>query len=222
MLKKTLGCLIGLTLLFIFGTEVRANVLINEFSSYDSNDWVELYATEDTDISNWILRDNASSVIVAVPAATTISAGGFYVIDANNRLNIDTDAVKIYKSDDLTKVDEIDYGGSGQVCAPGSGQSVGRFENGNTIERFAVQTKGATNTGASLAPCPTPAPSPTNSPTPAPTTAPTSAPTAAPTATPTKSPKPTLIPSATPDPFNNEKLMPPKARAEAKVIISLK
>jgi len=199
-MKKKFSCIISLVFLFSFYSKVHAQVLINEFSSFESSgDWVELHASETTNISGWILRDAATTVMTQIPDGTSIGSSDFYVVDVGNRLNKDGDTIKLFKSDDQTKVDEIDYGGSNEVCTPGSGQTVGRFENGNTIDRFSTGTKGATNTGATLSPCPspTPTPPPTASSTPAPF--PTLIPTKSPTPSPIPTIKPTPFPTATPD-----------------------
>ncbi|KKU09144.1 MAG: putative cell surface glycoprotein, partial [Candidatus Woesebacteria bacterium GW2011_GWB1_45_5] len=188
-------------LLFLFPSSISAQVIINEFSSFDSSgDWVELYAIENTDISGWILRDAAASKMETIPDGTAIGPSGFYVVEVGNRLNVDGDIVKLLMPDDVTIVNQIPYGSEGGVCAPGQGGSVGRVDNGNVVERFAAPTKGLTNTGAQLNPCPTPTPSPTRSPTPTPdpTQAPATAPTATPAPTPTKTPIPTKTPSPKP------------------------
>ena len=178
--------------------------MINEFSSFTSDDWVELYAIENTDISNWILRDLANTPIATVSAGTSIgpSTSKYYVIDAGNRLNIGSDTVKILMPDDITIVNQISYGGNNQVCAPEKDtESVGRVDDGNTIERFAFTTKGISNVGSQLNSCPTPTPEPTSAPTSTPTATPnpTAAPTKTPTPIPTKSPtpKPTTTSSPT-------------------------
>ena len=168
--------------IFLFWTKnVLARVVINEFSSSSSNDWVELYSDEDIDISGWILRDNASSIVKAIPKYTLIGPSGsvpkYYVIDASNRLNIDTDKVILLKSDDSTIVDQVSYGGEGKVCAPTGNQTIGRFPDGTgNFVRFSVATDWREN-NAPQDPCPTPTPTPTpspiltTSPTPSPATA---------------------------------------------------
>jgi hypothetical protein len=176
---------------------VFADVVINEMNTWESSgDWVELFSAEDTNISGWILRDSADSIVETIPQGTSIgpSSSNYYVLDARNRLNKDTDTVILIKSDDLTLIDEIDYGGVGQVCSPGSGQTIGRFPDGNnTVERISTPSKGSSNSSATRDSCPTPTPSPTSTPTPTPTSTPTPTPTATPTptSTATKTPTPT-------------------------------
>jgi hypothetical protein len=200
MFKKLLF-LILIFSFFFFPRNVFAQVVINEFSSSTSDDWVELYSSEDVDISGWILRDSASSEVKTLPASIFIgpSSSKFYVIDASNRLNLDTDTVKIFKSDDSTLVDQITYGGDGNICAPNGDQTIGRLPDGTgSFVRFASATKGSENI-ASVDPCPTPtpSPSPTTTPTPDPTTAPTTTPTPTITSTPVPTKKATPMPTQT-------------------------
>ncbi len=183
--------------LLLTPSSVNAQVVINEFYSYEtSGDWIELYASEDTDISGWILRDT-TSVMKTIPQGIQIGpmSSLFYVAEVGNRLNKDGDRIVLYKDDDTTLVDEVPYGDEGGVCTPGAGQSAGRFPDANsTIERFATPTKGNSNDSATLDPCPTPTPSPTS--TPAPTLTPTPQPTS--TNTPTPTPRPTNTPTRRP------------------------
>ena len=191
-------------LLLFSPAAAHAQVVINEMSTWEtSGDWVELFSAEDIDISGWKLRDSASTVIETVPQGISIgpSTSKYYVIEAGNRLNRDVDTIKILKSDDSTTVNEIDYGGVGQVCAAGSGESIGRYPDGNnTVDRFASPTKNLSNDQASLNPCPTPTPTPTPKPTPSPIPTPTSTPTSTKTPTPTPSKTPTPKPTTTPEP----------------------
>lgn len=163
-------------------------MVINEISSWDSTgDWIELYALENTDISGWILRDNANKPIKTVPGGTIIgpSTNSFYVIEAGNRLNKDSDFIKLLRSDDATVVDSIIYGESGSPCAPGQGESIGRYPDANSvIDRFSAVTKNSSNNLGTLLSCPTPTFEPTNSPAPTATSKPTDAPTLKPTYTP--------------------------------------
>jgi len=198
--------LLTLIFFFFFPKEILANVLINEISSYESTgDWVELYSYEDATISGWILRDTSSTKVATIPENISIGpsfASLFYVIDAGNRLNKDGDIIKLYRSDDSSLEDSISYGSAGGVCAPSTGESIGRVENGNTIERFSTSSRGLTNSGISLNACPTSTPEPTVTSTPTSTTTPTSTPTKTATATPTKTatakPTTTATPKETP------------------------
>lgn len=175
--------------------KVNAQVVINEFSSNTSTDWVELYSSEDVDISNWTLQDSTSEM-GNVTAGTVIgpNSDSFFVVSVSNRLNKDGDEISLFDATGVLK-DKITYGDKGGPCLPSDAGSIGRYPDANaTIDRFATATKGATNTSASLDPCPTPTPEPTANPTVTPTPSSTKTPT--PTPVPTK--KPTSKPTATP------------------------
>jgi len=133
---------------FLSASTTSAQVVINEFSSSDSNDWVELYALEKTDISGWILDDEGTKTnIRVIPANTIIDTDikTIYLIDSDfvkDRLNNSGDIITLYKSDGMTIVDQISYGNKGGVCSPNMGESAGRYPDSNaTIERFKSPTK---------------------------------------------------------------------------------
>ena len=181
-------------LAFLFVNEVNAQVVINEFSSDSSDDWVELYAIEDVDISGWILRDTATSIVKTIPQGTTLNTSNslFFVVEVGNRLNKDGDIIKLLKPDDATIVDQLSYGNEDGVCVPSGGQSVGRYPDSNSvIERFKTPTKGSSNASAELEPCPAPTSEPAATFTPTPTPKPTKNPTNSPTDKPSKTPTPT-------------------------------
>lgn len=180
---------------FIFPPIVNAQVVINEFSSNGNSDWIELYSPEDWDISGWILDDDGTATNLEEFANGTVigPSNQYLIIEVGNRLNDSGDIISLY-SKDSSLVNQVSYENKGGVCAPGSSQSVGRVDNGNTIERFDTPTKKATNVGAQLDPCPTPTPTPTFSPTPSPTT------TSSPTSKPIPTPTPTLTKTPTPKP----------------------
>jgi len=167
--KILTSAIMGVVFLGFFTGKAWAQVKINEFYSWEtSGDWVELYSSEDVDISGWILRDMASSVVKTFPAGTLIGPGSsqFYIVEAGKRLNKDGDLIKLYQEDDATLVDQVNYGDEGGVCTPSAGQTAGRLPDGSSgVTRFASETKGASNTAAEE-PCPSPTPSPSPSPTP--------------------------------------------------------
>ncbi|MCX6704681.1 MAG: hypothetical protein NTZ07_04560 [Candidatus Woesebacteria bacterium] len=200
--------------LFIFPQKLSAQVVINEFSSYESSgDWVELYAIEDATISGWILRDTATSKMATIPQGISIGPSNisrFYVINVGDRLNRDGDVIKLLKQDDSTLVDQISYGTQGEVCAPGHGQSVGRYPDANaTIDRFSSPTQGTSNNNVMLDPCPTPTPSPSLAPATPPTLSPTSTPakTSTPASTPTRTLTPSQVKSPSPTPAGSPEEM---------------
>lgn len=206
MLKRLQVLILFYILLAFSPTIISAQVVINEFSSWEkSGDWVELYAYDDTNISGWLLRDSLDTTkIFTLPDNTIIGPGSspYFVAVVGNRLNKDKDTLRLLKSDDKTLIDQIKYGSDGEVCAPQEGQSVGRVNNGNTIERFSLPTKGASNVGALLDPCPIPTSLPTATPQPTYTVAPTPTPKPISTIKPTAKPtlKPTTKPTLTPRP----------------------
>lgn len=191
-------------LFLIFASDVSAQVVINEFSSWESSgDWVELYSDEDVDISGWILRDTASTVVNTIPSEISIgpSTSKFFIIGAKNRLNKNEDIIKLYKEDDSTLVNQVSYGDEADVCVPNQGQSAGRFPDGTgSFVRFASHTEGTTNT-SSQDPCPTPTPEPAT-PEPAKQTASPS-----PSESPSSTPKPTVKAAATKKPTSKPKVI---------------
>jgi len=186
---------LAIFLLTIFQTTISAQVVINEFSSSTSDDWIELFAYENTDISGWILDDDGTATdMKEIPSDIIIgpSSNQFYVVEVSNRLNNGGDILILLKPD-RSEVDRISYGDKGGVCTPSELGSIGRYPDANsTIERFKTAlSKGSSNNTSELDPCPTPTPEPTDSPTP--TTKPTNTPTSKPTSTsvPTSKPKAT-------------------------------
>lgn len=193
---------------FVFPTIAFAQVVINEFSSGTTSDWVELYntATESADLSTFRLRDSTASN--KKDLSGSLVAGGFLSFPFSNYLNKDGDVVKLIElvGGDEVIVEEIAYGDTGGVCAPSTTESIGRYPNGSsTIVRFSSQTRDFSNDSAAQNPCPTLTPSPTPTPSLTPTQSPTPstpAPTSTktPSPTPTKTPKPTKTPSPKPIP----------------------
>jgi len=59
--KKILLFIISSFVFLLQPQAVNAQVVINEFSSSTSDDWIELFSPEDIDISNWVLKDTANS-----------------------------------------------------------------------------------------------------------------------------------------------------------------
>jgi len=71
------------------GPVVEGSVLkLNEIMSKDvgdNPDWIEVYnsGTQDMNISGYFLNDKATAGGYEIPAGTIITAGGFYLVDAN-------------------------------------------------------------------------------------------------------------------------------------------
>ena len=195
-MSKTLLLVIIFFLLLV--PIASAQVVINEFSSSTSHDdWIEIYALEDTTLTGYKLThlttEGDESEMATFPSVESISKGEFLIVDARNYLNKDGDVIRLYKPDN--SVEEISYGDKGGVCSPSSNGSVGRlWQNGvegtNWIDHFSNQTKLLSNKDNILEPCPSPTLEPTETttptntpktPTPIPTPKPTSTPTPAPT-----------------------------------------
>lgn len=190
--------LLSILIFVLFPLTANAQIVINEFSSGTTSDWIELYdvSTESTDLSSYKLMDSGTNNKIL---SGTISPSGFISFSFSNWLNNGGDTVRLFKNDVL--VDSIPYGGSDQVCTAGASESIGRYPDGNnTVERFSTQTRDFSNNSTTLNPCPTPTPEPTNTPTPTPTPTHTSTATPNPTAAPTKTPVSTSTKSPTPKP----------------------
>jgi len=192
---KVIAWLLGsLVILFLFPKIARAQVVINEFSSFSAYDWVEIYniSTESADLSLYKLKDKygnekpLSGIIAPYP-------NGFSSVDWYNKLDKTGDVVNLIRVSDGFLIDSVSYGLEGGVCAPEDGESVGRYPDANqTIERFSTSSRNVSNNDTPRDPCPTPTPEATATPTP------TNSPTATPTKTPTPTPSTTLRASPTP------------------------
>lgn len=182
----------------IYPKEAFAKLWINEFFSYGSDDWVEIYNdnSDPVNLGTYQLRDETESHNVTLSG--DIASGGFFIVEYNNYLNIGGDTIKLVSVNDESNVlDQVQYGSSGNdVLAPKSGQSAGRSSDGGSQwVIFLTDSKENSNNDSSVVPTITPTPSktptPTNSPTPKKTPTPTKAPTA------TKIPTVTKVPTLT-------------------------
>lgn len=211
--------------LFFFSTKITYAQLINEFSSAagtssdpDYPDWVEVYFDSGLDPSLYQLKDGSNNTKNLSEATCS---GGVCVVDWSNRLTNTGDTIKLVLiSSPDSNVDQITYGGDGNVCVPDHGFTIGRvagvnspYSPTNVWERFSTSSKGKTNNNGVISPCPAPTPIPTNTPTntPAPTNTSvpnTPTPTPKPTATLTPTIKPTPRPTTVPKDYTaeNEKL----------------
>lgn len=121
---------------------------INEASTADSNDWVEIYNSKDAapiDLSQYRIRDSSSKNKKDLQG--NIVPDGFYVVDFRNWLNNSGDSIKLLKVNGAEEqiIDQIVYG-KGGICLPKTGESIGRLPDGSqTIVRFVSPSKGATN-----------------------------------------------------------------------------
>lgn len=190
-MKRT-AFVITFIIFLIFPRVANAQLVINEFSSSGSDDWVEVYlqseATESAQLSNYRLRDNTENNKLDLNGE--LSPGSYKAFDFGNKLNNTGDNITLRKleGDTETVIDQISYGDKGVLCAPGDGKSIGRKPDGNgSFVVLDSQTKGSANS-EDVFTCPTPTPSPTTSPTP----------TASPTPTPSPSPSASSSPKPTP------------------------
>jgi len=185
---------------FGFAKKVNAQVVINEFSPASNpngyGDWIELYVYEDTNLSDYYLthiKTDGTEGNITIPEPYNYGPnsenGKYKVISVGNFLGNTGDRIRLYRRGNPNPIDDISYGDQGGVCVPSQTGSVARIpDGGNTIDRLAVHTQGATNGELVTDPCPTPTPIPTSTPTSTPTPKPTNSPTATTTSKPTSTP----------------------------------
>ncbi len=194
MTKKLLLFLI---FFFIFPKQVSAEMVINEFSSGTTTDWVEIYntGTVSAQLSGFRIGDSTSSN--KKDLSGELGAREFQVVTFSNWLNNDGDVVKLIRvvGEKEELLEEMPYGSAGGLCTPTGSGSIGRFpDGGSSIVRFLDNTQGVSNNGAQEDLCPTPTPTPTSTPIPSPS--PTSKP-LTPTSTKTPTPTSTVTPKTT-------------------------
>lgn len=195
MTKVGLIRIVLTSLFFLFPKIVSAQIVINEIGPLSSPDWVEIYnfSPESVDLTGYILRD--SSVTNEFSLSGELGPGGFVVFDWSNRLNNSGDIVKLVSKADSQVIEEVPYGDKGGVCLPTEFGSIGKpIDGGNTIERFLASSRGLTNSGSTLDPCPAPTSVPTSTSSPTPTQKPIVTNSPSPTFKPTKKPSPTRVP----------------------------
>jgi len=136
------------------GPVVEGSVLkLNEIMSKDvgdNPDWIEVYnsGTQDIDISGYFLNDKAVAGGYEIPTGTIITAGGFYLVDANESgesISSGGEDVSLAEPDGtivdhtitpdmssdvgLTWAREIDGAGEWMVSSPTPGSSNGSAAN---------------------------------------------------------------------------------------------
>lgn len=197
---------LGFVFFISFPEIAKAQVLINEFSSGTTSDWIELYniSTESADLSSYKLMDSSTN---DKPLSGSIPPGGFASFNFSNWLNNSTpDGVRLFNGSNL--VDSIYYGDENQVCYALGTESIGRYpDGGNTIDRFSTPTRDASNNSATLNPCPAPTPVPTQTPSPTPVPTPVSTPTFIPAPVKTPTPKPSPVKTSSPTPFETPSVL---------------
>lgn len=199
-IRPGLRVLQGLALSVLFAVPVHATVVINEFSSGTSSDWVELYntGTASADLSIYRLRDSTDSN--KKDLSGSLSSGGITSFSFSNYLNNGGDTIKFIRIENESEIieEQISYGDVGGLCASSESQSIGKLPDGSsTIVRFSSSTRDATN-NSSQEPCISP--TSTSAPTVTLTKSPTITSTSAPTNTPTPTPASKIIVTNTPTP----------------------
>jgi len=203
-MKKLL--ILFLFVFLFFPKQVSAQVVINEFSSENSSDWIEIMNTSagEMDLTGWIIKDMATTSVYEF-SGVKLLAGELCVFGVSNRLNNGGDKIRLINGS--TDIDCVAYGnGAGEFCgvsaditAPSSGETASRVPDGTGSWIIGSSSKSST-TCESLSPTPTPSPtaSPTESPTEAPTSTPdpSSPPTLSPTPKPTVLSKKTFVPTS--------------------------
>lgn len=190
---------------------VFANLYINEFSSYSSSDWIELYNSgqEDRDLSKYCIRDSSSTNKLVLNGV--LGSGQFTSFDWSDKLNKSGDDIKLFLNCDESQSpeDQVKYLASGgDINLPGENQTAGRStDGGGHWVLFASATRGGPNSALvvpTVTPTPTEAPVPTRTPTPTRIPTPTRVPTT------TKTPTPTLTPTVKPENTQKPSLSPTK------------
>ncbi|MBI4096991.1 MAG: lamin tail domain-containing protein [Candidatus Levybacteria bacterium] len=175
------------------------DVVINEFFSNGSSDWVEIFnkSNNPVDLSLYRLRDGSATNKVDLSGVIDIGDNGFLTFPWGDNLNNAGDVIKLILVSDESIVDQVGYGNAGSdVAAPSINQSAGRQTDGDgSWILFSSVSKGTSNASSQPAPPPTTVPTATLTPTKTPT--PTNSPTPSKTPTPTKVPTPTKIPTPT-------------------------
>ena len=203
---KALICFLLLVILSV--KNIKAQIVINEFSSSGSDDWIELYniSSNQIDLNGWSIKDTASTSVKEFNEKLLVPESGYCIVEVGNRLNSSTsankDRIELYQSGVLK--DCVAYGDGDIFCsgkdkndvdAPVEKQTASRSPNGTGEWRSSQATKKYSNDEtlppANLNICIEPTPTPSPTPTPTPSKSPTPSPTPTPSSTPAKSPTPT-------------------------------
>ncbi len=126
-------------------------VRINEFSSHDAADWVELYNTTLTavDPTNWQIKNVIGDSHTIVMG--TIEAHGFLLVNVGDFLDETADTIQL-ADDEANAIDEVSYGSGALVPASTSGHSSGRIMDGGLLWNVNTPTPSATNVTDLLSP----------------------------------------------------------------------
>jgi hypothetical protein len=118
------------------------SVVINEFSSDSSADWVELYNTTSAviDLTGWRIKNSAAGV-----QTITGSVGAHDFMLVNMRDFLESGAGTIVLADDADAVNSAVNYGDTTIPAPAAGQSTTRTINGGAAWTTGSPTPGTTN-----------------------------------------------------------------------------
>jgi len=140
-----------------------ANIVINEFVSDNTTEWVELYnkGTSSVDLTGWTLEDEASNS-KSLAVLGTIAGGGYKVYTCTSGwLNNAGDIIWLNDSTGAN-VDRVGYETSGDAPVPDAGRSTGRCPNGVDTDNDAADfTKLDITTAGAANACPRDATAPT-------------------------------------------------------------
>lgn len=123
-------------------------VVINEFSSYSSVDWVELYNTTSSAVSlnGWKLENSSNTNSKIADLSGSLGPNAYLKVGVGDRLNQDGDIITLVH--DTNHQTSVAYGNkSGAVIgAPGDGQSAGQLPDGmGNWQIFDTPTPGQPN-----------------------------------------------------------------------------
>jgi hypothetical protein len=177
---KIISISVFFLIIFLFSAEkVFAQVVINEFSSNSSPEWVEIYNTspdQTVDLFGWQIIDG-NGVSDDITLSGCILPLSFRLFNhADGWLNNGGDTISLKNSGNELVGESVVYGTFGMVAIPLAGKSAGRDPNGGSSWQVFDSPSPVNND------CQFASPTPTSTLTPTPTTNPPT-PTSAPTAT---------------------------------------
>lgn len=162
--------------LFFIVSKVKAQVIINEFSSNSDPEWVELYNSfnEIVNLTEWKITDGNTSTSDDLILNGCIANQGFRSFSRSSGWLNDTggDTINL-KDSNGNQIDQVIYGSGGIVGIPQSGRSASRVPDGN---QSWVILDSATQQNDNCQIFPTPSPSPVSTPIQTPTAIPSPTP----------------------------------------------
>jgi len=164
-MKRTILFLFCVIVSLFITSEIKAQVVINEFSSNSDPEWVELYnnGTANIELTGWKLIDEGGGV---ENLSGTIFIKGYFVYERKKGWlnNTDGDVISLIDASG-NSINSVVYGHSGNsITTPSSDKSAGRIPDASdTWQTNLVWTKGINNyqTTSSSDPSPSSSPSQT-------------------------------------------------------------